>query len=385
MSLAAASAPWSRPPLVASLDLGRHAIIEASAGTGKTYTLEHLVLELVAAGVPIEEILVVTFTDKATREMKQRVRARLSSARGALPAGDPLAERLGAALASFDRASISTIHAFCQRALAEHAFVSGRPFTQERVEGRESFAAGLRSALRSGLAAGSPSRGAWRSVLTSMGGPTPVSALEGMLYAWAREPGEVRPVFEPLVAARALLALPDGDALVGARWREVEAAIPSLTVRARARDALFALSVAVGDARGRLERAVAAGDSYEVLVDPVWGPVIAWAGSTSDPRGGESHIALLARGLAHAPDLAAAVETLRAMVGSPVPYARCAVLPAVLAAWTDEKRARGVLDFDDMLLDLRDTLASDPAVRAALHGRYRHALVDEFQDTDEMQ
>ena len=38
------------------------ALIEASAGTGKTFTIEHLVLDRVRAGVPISEILLVTFT-----------------------------------------------------------------------------------------------------------------------------------------------------------------------------------------------------------------------------------------------------------------------------------------------------------------------------------
>ncbi|GAB4210052.1 MAG: exodeoxyribonuclease V subunit beta [Sandaracinaceae bacterium] len=377
--------PWARPRLVASLDLRRHAIIEASAGTGKTYTLEHLVLELVASGVPIEEILVVTFTDKATREMKQRVRDRLTTARRALPPDDPLAQRLGVALASFDRAAISTIHAFCQRALTEHAFVSGRPFTQERVDGRESFAAALRSALRRGLASSSPTRGAWQSALSAIGGAAPVAELERVLHAWAREPGEVRPVFEPLVAARALLALPTAEGLVELRWREIEASIPSLTTRARVRDALFALAEGLSGGRARLAEATARGDETAVLVDRVWGEVLAWARGTNDPRGGESHIALVRRSLAHEPTLSQALELLHPMIGSPVPYLRRAVLPEVIAAWHEEKETRGALDFDDMLLDLRDALASDPAVRSALRARYRHALVDEFQDTDEVQ
>ena len=53
--------------------LAQHALIEASAGTGKTYTIEHLVVDLVVRqGVPIEQVLVVTFTRKAAAEMADR-------------------------------------------------------------------------------------------------------------------------------------------------------------------------------------------------------------------------------------------------------------------------------------------------------------------------
>jgi len=83
----------------------RHAVLEASAGTGKTHTLEHLVLDLLLGGTPIERILVVTFTEKATLEMRARIRTRIVG----LVASGHLALR--AALADFDRAPISTIHA----------------------------------------------------------------------------------------------------------------------------------------------------------------------------------------------------------------------------------------------------------------------------------
>ena len=54
-----------------------HAVIQASAGTGKTYTLEHLVVDLLLQGVALEEICVVTFTQKAALELRSRVRAKL--------------------------------------------------------------------------------------------------------------------------------------------------------------------------------------------------------------------------------------------------------------------------------------------------------------------
>ncbi len=81
---------------------GAH-IIEASAGTGKTYAIENLVARLIEEGVKIEEILVVTFTKAATQELKQRIRAKLNKE----------------VLLDFDKAKIFTIHGFCYRMLKQ--------------------------------------------------------------------------------------------------------------------------------------------------------------------------------------------------------------------------------------------------------------------------
>jgi len=388
---------WERPSVLVGLDLGRHAIIEASAGTGKTYTLEHLVLELVAGGAPIEQILVVTFTDKAAREMRARIRARLLDAHArARRAGASLASRLATAAAGFDRAPISTIHSFCQRALAEHAFVSGRAFTFERIDGRESFGHAVRETLRSGLARNAPERGALRSALTSArasGADGALARLESLLFAWSREPGEVRPRFEPVPAARALLSLPSGAELLEPRWREVIASLPSPTARARVRDALIELAAAVEPHRAELASKLERGE------DPadaeVWGPALAWAASATDPRGTEGNVSLCAAqlgqtslpeaGPAGAPDVGAVFRVLHRALGSPVPFLLHAVLPRVQARWERQKSERSAVDFDDMLTALERALEADAAVRGALRARYRHALVDEFQDTDAVQ
>jgi exodeoxyribonuclease V beta subunit len=114
---------------------GRFAI-EASAGTGKTYTLAGLVVRYVAEeGVPIDEILLVTFTRAAAAELRDRVRTRLIEAAAALrsptaPLGDALLVRLAGddrsealsrldhAIADFDAATITTIHGFAQKVLS---------------------------------------------------------------------------------------------------------------------------------------------------------------------------------------------------------------------------------------------------------------------------
>src|SRR5688572_25004248 len=88
------------------LDLSRHNLIEASAGTGKTYTIEQLVVRLlVENNIDLENILVVTFTEKATGELKTRLRQRLEQSLAESPL--PILRRC---LDAFDQAPIFTIH-----------------------------------------------------------------------------------------------------------------------------------------------------------------------------------------------------------------------------------------------------------------------------------
>lgn len=125
------------------IDLRGTALIEASAGTGKTHTIANLFLRLVLErALPVDEILVVTFTHAATAELRDRIRSRLRAALQALEGvdtddADLLAiiaastghthgtARLAQALRDFDKAAIFTIHGFCQRVLQHYAFESG--------------------------------------------------------------------------------------------------------------------------------------------------------------------------------------------------------------------------------------------------------------------
>ncbi len=129
---------------------GTH-LIEASAGTGKTYTIASLFLRLLLEQhMPVESILVVTYTVPATDELKTRIRDKVRQARDAFARGasdDPFiawllekvenrAQALGIlddALARFDETAISTIHGFCQRMLKELAFETLSPFETELV------------------------------------------------------------------------------------------------------------------------------------------------------------------------------------------------------------------------------------------------------------
>ncbi|MCG8641072.1 MAG: UvrD-helicase domain-containing protein [Desulfobacterales bacterium] len=139
------------------IDLEKTTLIEASAGTGKTYTITTLYTRLVADGYAVESILVVTFTEAAAAELKIRIRRRIRRtltglSQPAEPDDDELVTvfrtrkdlsrvllRLRAAVTSFDRASILTIHSFCLKTLRENAFESRSHFDIELVPDRALF------------------------------------------------------------------------------------------------------------------------------------------------------------------------------------------------------------------------------------------------------
>ncbi len=133
-------------------------LIEASAGTGKTFTIAFLVLRLLLERpeLTIDRILVTTFTELATAELRRRIRERLRDAlavfKGA-PTDDEMlralrdahrndhaaADRLEQALLRFDEASIYTIHGFCQRVLSDRAFESGALFDPELLTNQQAL------------------------------------------------------------------------------------------------------------------------------------------------------------------------------------------------------------------------------------------------------
>ena len=133
-------------------------VLEASAGTGKTYTIAALAARYVAEGTPLDRLLLITFTRIATGELRDRVRERLvvceqqlSSILGGAgdPGTDPVItllatgpdkevrsrrDRLARAVADFDAATIATTHGFCQEVLAELGTIGDLDRETEFVE-----------------------------------------------------------------------------------------------------------------------------------------------------------------------------------------------------------------------------------------------------------
>ena len=132
-------------------------LIEAAAGTGKTYTIQNLAIRfLLERRLPVRSLLIVTFTEAATAELRERIRSVIGEVlraaetencdpesraslllQHAIETGTPrktCAELLRSALLGFDEAPISTIHGFCAKILGENAFESGVLFRSELVK-----------------------------------------------------------------------------------------------------------------------------------------------------------------------------------------------------------------------------------------------------------
>ncbi len=133
------------------IDLGKHALIEASAGTGKTYTIENLVVRLLEerADLGLENILLVTFTEKATSELKMRIREKIEHSLKNPGGEGEKSRKLQDALDIFDQAPIYTIHGFCQTVLRDFAFENGTVFQSEVMEDAPLFNTLLKEQMRS--------------------------------------------------------------------------------------------------------------------------------------------------------------------------------------------------------------------------------------------
>jgi exodeoxyribonuclease V beta subunit len=381
-----------RDPLTIPLS-GLH-LIEASAGTGKTYTIAHLVLRLVVeAGLPLEQILVLTFTEAATEELRGRVARRLRQAlethRGmaaddTLLAGwvgswtDPdLAQaRLEAALPDLDRAAIRTIHGFCQRVLRDFAFESGTPFDTELITDEQDLRqAAAQDFWRLRMGAADEAEAAWLIQELPSGPASLLDRLRGAL-------GPAAPRVVPLDRQ----ALADGLAeltqlhqdLQGA-WPEAREAVSAL-LASRSLSQTSYKPTSVAQALSELD-ALCAGPTPSKLPDKLrlFTPDKL---RDSTKKGGEtpSHPFFELCGALAALDLAGLNRLRRATLLADA-------LDFIRQELTRRKRERRVTYFDDLLTDTAEALAGPrgPTLAAGIRARWPQALIDEFQDTDLLQ
>jgi exodeoxyribonuclease V beta subunit len=377
-------------------------LIEASAGTGKTYTITTLFLRLLLErGLSAGEILVVTFTKAATAELRDRIRGRLRDALLAFndPASRTSAEgdqvltslvtssadrardrgRVLQALREFDDAAIFTIHGLCERILANHAFESGASFELDFVANEDTLLAEVVSDYWAGALYKAPQ--SWvRQVVHARLTP------EGLkrLAATAVDDPEMTILPEPVAPA------------------ELEAALAAF---ASARKAALAI--------WRVGR----GPILELLkplsqVKYKWSSVEEWSEAMDrfligDDDGSPNLFkqftkfttAGLAEGLKKnqaAPShpffdacdaLLAASESARAAVDDRMLAFKRDLIAYARREVPLRKAALRVQGFDDLLRRLDAALQGPggPALAAAIRGRYKAALIDEFQDTDPVQ
>ncbi len=407
----------SKRPLALSFPLHGSRLIEASAGTGKTFTISALYLRLIlchgaeaAFREPLlpPQILVVTFTDAATRELRDRIRARLVQAaavfRGDCKA-DPLlgelradfpearwadcALRLELAAQWMDEAAVSTIHGWCQRMLREHAFDSGSLFSQTLETDHSELLTEvvrdywrqhcypLQGAALEWVAAnwGMPST-LEKQISPLLGGgeatvdePTLESLLMTSLEAKSEELEKLqRPWRQWLVELRDFLDQAYDAGKFNGNKLKPEIYIPRLE-RLQSWCADARISLSFKDSNGK------AGYFKRFTVDGV-----------QDACKKAVEIPITGEVLAALQDM----ETLEGRLSGLPDPAEAALRHA--AGWVRqrfdrEKRQRAEMGFDDMLTRLDATLQGEngPRLAEVIRHQFPVALIDEFQDTDPLQ
>jgi exodeoxyribonuclease V beta subunit len=383
-------------PLASPFDveLAGTRLVEAGAGTGKTWTITALVLRLLLEQqLEIGQILVVTYTRAATGELRGRIRARLAEALAAFEGAaaddylralaarhdaDMARARLRLAIESFDEAAIFTIHGFCQRALAETAFEAGQAFERELLaDQHELLAAVARDAWRRLLADATENWARW--LIAKFGGPEGLAKLVaahiGRGYARLaapevpdRDAAEAEFAVAHAMARDLWLAERETilDRLAGAKLNQQSYKPEKMRPRIAALERYFADETAIPPPP---EDADHFGETK----------ILAKLGKGAPPPEHAFYAAMDAL-LAAAGGLEAAYDTAtRRLVHDFLIQAR--------AELTARKRRGGHQTYEDLLADLAGALRGPggAALAASLRKRYRAALVDEFQDTDPLQ
>ena len=415
-------------------------LVEAGAGAGKTWLIvQRIVRQLTSGWCAPEEVAAITFTNKSTGELRERLERELRRRRD--DTADPAErQRLETLAAAAGNMQVSTIHGFCQTLLSAFPLEAGVPLDAEICAGEE-HAALARSFFRR-LCREEPERFAAAEQLGLRR-----EALEALFLHLADQAG-IEPVFCPpesetgqtylacfleeadrvrLTLQERFGSLSDPSPLTDElRWGLSLPAPPDIESAAR----LARLLRQLDDQQARRDRPGFKGGKKTWRVDALvdtedesltgrWSRLRELWDAVRREQGRLEKLKTRKRGLEaarqEAEELTASLSELReqlsallaqpdlAAVWAAVNYlekqedgllpaweqvchsAGMAALAGCLDDWRREKRARGILSYGDLLEDARDLLQSTPRARRALGRRFKVIYVDEFQDTDPVQ
>ncbi len=367
-------------------DLDSTFVVEAAAGTGKTTVLVERIVMMVRKGkARLQEIISVTFTEKAAGEMKLRLRTRLERARE--DQATPESERalLTLALEELEVARIGTIHGLCADLLREYPVEAGvDPLFEVGADGDaealltaafertfqgllQTQPEGIRRALRRrqrGLDAEPPRLTLFSAVQTLVDH-------RDFAAPWRRDP------FAREASIDALLAPLEGFASRG----------PSLRLKGgRSSEFLETVELCrrfIDDLRHRESVSTRDYDGLEAQLRELAGNKFRWTSKTWGLQFGADWPE--AQAIAERDQLAAALQDFVRRADADLASRLHEELRPIVAAYELEKARAGVLDFVDLLLLTRNLLRDHQAVRRSLQERFKRLFVDEFQDTDPLQ
>ena len=349
-------------------------VLEAGAGTGKTTLLVDRILCLVREGhARLDQIAAVTFTENAATTMKLRLRERLENARAHPDTPADERARCAAALDMLERAHLSTIHALCAAILQE------RPLECGVLPGFRMADEAETDLLFSE---------AWEEWLLerfTSGDDVLMDALEDQIPLESVGPWGERTSLRGL--ARTLLDQRDLQPIVAPEKVDLEAYRSEVVAKA-ARAAELVVGVPEADVLcARLLGLIAFAETLRGLTGRALLVRLAQLPKIQKSLGHKTRWSPEA--LQEGRDIAAWTDEflvrLQAGRGVSLHGRLVTALGDVVRLYEAKKKARGVLDFLDLLTKARDALRDRPSVRRYFQDRFRYLIIDEFQDTDPVQ
>ncbi|EHZ2573536.1 exodeoxyribonuclease V subunit beta [Vibrio parahaemolyticus] len=373
-------------------------LIEASAGTGKTFTIAGLYLRLLLGHgsaetrhrVPltVDQILVVTFTEAATAELRDRIRARIHDARIAFARGqssDPViqpllnefddhkqaAEILLQAERQMDEAAVYTIHGFCQRMLTQNAFESGSRFNNEFVTDE--------SHLKAQVVADY-----WRRNFY----PLPFTLAGEIRQLWSSPSALLSDISNYLTGAPLSLSVPAMKGSLADLHTENLKKIDELKAQWRESQDDFLTLISDSDINKR---------SYTKKSLPTWLEAVnAWAATETTGYDYPDKLEKFAQNvlLEKTPKGSAlqhaVFEAIETFLANPISLKAPLLAHAIehcRVMLANAKNQKQWLSFDDLLTQLSASIDTDESelLAARIRTLYPVAMIDEFQDTDPLQ
>lgn len=373
-------------------------LIEASAGTGKTFTIAGLYLRLLLGHgsaetrhrVPltVDQILVVTFTEAATAELRDRIRARIHDARIAFARGqssDPViqpllnefddhkqaAEILLQAERQMDEAAVYTIHGFCQRMLTQNAFESGSRFNNEFVTDE--------SHLKAQVVADY-----WRRNFY----PLPFTLAGEIRQLWGSPSALLSDISNYLTGAPLSLSVPAMKGSLADLHTENLKKIDELKAQWRESQDDFLTLISDSDINKR---------SYTKKSLPTWLEAVnAWAATETtgydypDKLEKFAQNVLLEKTPKGSAPQHAVFEVIETFLANPISLKAPLLAHAIehcRVMLANAKNQKQWLSFDDLLTQLSASIDTDESelLAARIRTLYPVAMIDEFQDTDPLQ
>ncbi|MGI6151521.1 MAG: UvrD-helicase domain-containing protein, partial [Christensenellales bacterium] len=379
-------------------------LLSAGAGSGKTAVLAARIARLALLGVPVENMLVVTFTNAAAAEMKRRVRLRLSEAAEDDSLPPAARQNARAALVSLSSASVCTLHAFCTSVLRRHFAACGLDPAFRAADDFESgalAAASAREAIAASVVEGEPG---FLAFYDGFGGRNGRALPDLLLSAW-----------------HFLTTRTDIDGFLDSALQKFETSPEELAASPAAQTILNHYARRCAQAAGILRTAAAElpkTDEGMAVSELLFSDADALAALSAALRGGAATLADLASykfpRLSFKRDSALPKERIKAarnrakalvfpeslkvdarladgafqssLLSLQQPQAEAFVnlIRRFRSIYSTKKEERGIVDFSDME-QLALKALSDPEIAKEYQRRFTHIFIDEYQDSSEIQ